>query len=81
MRGEQDFGDGPKQEFSLQHDGRELRCFTTSSAHGEPQWAVTIGNRTFGTGLLASLGDSAESAGEAIIGWYEFEKARGTFGP
>ena len=64
----------------MAHDGRELRCFTTSPAHGEPQWAVTIGNRTYGTGLAASPSDRPESVRPRVIEWYEFEKARGTFG-
>jgi hypothetical protein len=80
-RGVQDFGGGPEQEFSFSYDGRELRCFSTSPAHGEPQWAVTIGNRTFGTGLPASVHDRIESVQAAVVDWYEFEKARGTFGP
>jgi len=81
MPGEQDFGGGPEQEFNFPHDGRELHCFSTSPAHGDPQWAVTIGNRTYGTGLPASPDDRPESVRPHIIAWYEFEKARGTFGP
>ncbi len=81
MPGEQDFGGGPEQEVSFTFDGRELHCFSTSPAHGDAQWAVTIGNRTFGTGVPASLDDSVEAVRAEIIRWYEFEKARGTFGP
>ena len=79
-RGEQDFGDGPEQEFGLAHDGRQLHCFTTSPAHGEAQWAVTIGSHTYGTGLPASPSDTPERVRPRVIDWYEFEKARGTFG-
>lgn len=79
-RGTQDFGGGPEQEFSFSHDGRELHCFWTSLAHGDPQWAVTIGNRTYGTGLPASVRETPESVRPLVIEWYEFEKARGTLG-
>jgi hypothetical protein len=74
-------GTAPEQEFNFVHDGRELRCFTTSPLHGVLQWAVTIGNRTYGTGLPASVGEAVGDVRERIIEWYEFEKARGTFGP
>ena len=80
-RGRPDYGGGQKQEFSFSHDGRELQCFTTSPLHGKPRWAVTIGNRTFGTGLAADFGLSAESVRPYIVEWYEFEKARGAFRP
>ncbi|HEX2240878.1 MAG TPA: hypothetical protein VHJ82_07050, partial [Actinomycetota bacterium] len=43
-----DFGAEPEQEFSLSHEGVELRCFSTSALH-DPQWAVTVANGTFGT--------------------------------
>ena len=78
-RGVPHYGGGPEQEFTFPHDGRVLRCFTTSPAHDHPQWAVTIGNRTFGTGLPASPADTPERVRPRVVGWYEFEKARGTF--
>ena len=78
-RGRPDYGGGERQEFTFSHDGRELHCFTTSALHGQPHWAVTIGNRTFGTSLAAHFGHAAESVRPYIIEWYEFEKARGTF--